>query len=146
MIYINNKINNVVVVDVIKVFNEFKMKKELEAKVDVKLTEMSVKIDSLSGLLKLAAQSGDKAKYDAINKDLYVLQQNSQQAYDISNKNINKQVWDRLNPMIKEYGKEQGFRIIVGANGMGAVIYNESDIDKTTELIGYVNNRYENGN
>lgn len=146
VLYVNNKVEKIVTVDVIKLFNEFKMKKDLEAKVDVQLQLYSVKIDSLSGMLKNAATNNDKNTYDLINKDLYQLQGEAQKAYEVSNKNINQQVWKRLNEMISEYGKVKGYRIIVGANGMGSVIYNDNSVDKTIDLINFVNGKYENGN
>lgn len=144
--YLNQKIDNVVVVDVIKVFNEFKMKKQLEDKVSIELDRYSIQIDSLTSLLEMSNKRQDDTKGEIIANEIYNLRSTAQRAYDISNKNINEQVWNRLNPMIKDFAKEGGYRIVIGANGMGTVLYNIEGVDRTEELIKFINNRYETGN
>ena len=51
-------------------------------------------------------------------------------------KNINEQVRDRLNPLIKDFAVKNNYRIVVGANGMGTVLYNADVVDITDKLIG----------
>lgn len=135
----------IIVVDVIKVFNDFEMKKELEAKVDVKFKEFTNQIDSTKALLEYAVQQNDSGRMKAINYQLGLMQQDAQRALEISNKNINEQVWKRLNPLIDAFGKEKGYKLIIGANGMGNVLYRKEYIDKTTDVIHFVNNAYNKG-
>lgn len=144
--YINTKVERVVVVDVIRVFNEFKLKKDLEKRVETPLSALSGQIDSMKALFENAQQRNDEKAVQSYGQDLYRLQQQAQGAYELSNKNINDQVWKRLNPLIDEFGKEHKYRVIIGANGMGSVLYNDKAIDETDDLIKFVNSKYEKGN
>ena len=40
--------------------------------------------------------------------------------------------------MIDDYGKEGGYRLIIGANGMGSVLYNDDYYDCTKEVVDFV--------
>jgi outer membrane protein len=144
--YTNTKVERVVVVDVIRVFDEFKLKKDLEKRVEAPLSALSGQIDSLKALFEQAQQRNDEKAVQGYGQDLYQLQQQAQNAYELSNKNINEQVWKRLNPLIDEFGKVNNYKVIIGANGMGSVLYNDKAIDRTDALIKYVNSKYEKGN
>ena len=135
-----------VVIDVIKVFNEFKLKKDLESRVAVKLNDFSAGIDSLKAVYSaLEKNKAGSETLHAVAANIDTLQSRAQRAYVISDKNINEQVWVRLNTLLNEYGAKNDYQLVIGANGMGTVLYNEKDIDKTEELIKFVNERYELG-
>lgn len=140
---INNKIDNIIVIDIIKVVNEFKMKKDLESKVEMRLHGYDAKLDSFKTSIEKINLEDEKVK-DVIN-NYRQLQLEAQNAYETSNKSINEQIWKRLNPLIDEFGKENRYKLVIGANGMGTVLYKDNSIDKTKELINYINRKYENG-
>lgn len=144
-IYTNSKVNNIVVIDVLKVVNEFEMKKNLESKVEVKLNELNSRLDSFKASIEKMDKDIESEKADEIIFRYRQMQEETQNAYEISNKNINEQVWKRLNPLIDQFGKEKKYRLIIGANGMGTVLYNEPVMDKSEELIQYINKKYESG-
>lgn len=143
--FLNKKIDNIIVVDVIKVLNEFKMKKDLEAKVEVRLAEYTNRLDSLKALLKITDEQSNKANFIKLASVYRNLEEEFQNTYEISNRTINEEVWKRLNPLIKEFGKENNYRLMIGANGMGTVLYNTDVVDKTGDLIKYINSKYEKG-
>lgn len=138
----------IAVVDAVKLFNSYKMKAELEAGTAGRLKFLAHQADSLKQAF--AVQSKVKGMPDTLMERLYVTFRKAEaaveQEYQQSNQSINEQVWKRLNPLIDEYGKARGFRLIIGANGMGSVLYNDDYYDKTQELTDYVNKKYENGN
>jgi outer membrane protein len=143
--YLNSKINKVVVIDAIKVFNEFKMKKDLEAKVEVKLKGYTEQLDSMKAIVDNALQRNDSATAIAVSGHLQSLQDEVSRAFQVSNQAINEQVWKRLNPLIDEYGKKEGYRVIIGANGMGSVLYKDDAVDRTGSVIKFINIKYEKG-
>ncbi len=143
---IDKKVNDIVIIDVIRVFNEFKMKKELESKVQVKLDAYTSKMDSVKALVEYAQSHNDSLRLKIITNYSYLLQQEAQDVYATSNRNINEQVWKRLNPMIDSYGEKNKCRAIIGANGMGTVLYKDKYIDHTEDVIKYINIKYEEGN
>lgn len=136
------QMKRVVVVDAIRLVNEFDLKKILEKEVAKKNQFYTEKLDSL----KYIIESSDAGKlkdnalilYDRIQNDLA-------SSVEISNQNINEQVWKRLNPLIDKFGKEYGYRTIIGANGMGSVLYIDGTMDITNALIKYVNKHYATG-
>lgn len=141
----NNK--KIAVVDAIKVFNAFKMKKELEDQSSGRLQYLGHVADSIK--TEITVRSKDKnVDTNAIKRIIDAYRQSESdfsQAYQETNQSINEQVWKRLNPLIDEYGKKKGLRLIIGANGMGAVLYNDDYYDNTQALIDFVNERYEKG-
>jgi outer membrane protein len=74
------------------------------------------------------------------------LQYNAKAQIEQSDKEVNEQIWKRINPVIDEFAKKNNFSIIIGGNGMGTVLYSNNAINVTTKLIEYANNKYENGN
>lgn len=145
MVYQNKKI---AVVDAIKLYNEFKMKKELEGHNRGRLQNLGTTVDSLNRLLK--AKGEDKSTPNAELQELYTYYMRAQQQLEGAageiNAEINEQVWIRLNPLIDAYGKAHNMRLIIGANGMGTVLYNDDYYDHTDAIIDYVNKEYEKGN
>lgn len=135
-----------VVIDIVKVFNEFNLKKDLEKRVEHRLNEYTNGIDSLKGVYTaLVNNHAEASALSGISTAIDTMQLRTQRAYEIGNKNINEQVWVRLNSLLTEYGDEHHYRLIIGANGMGTVLYNRKGLDKTEELIKFINSKYELG-
>ncbi len=134
----------IAVVDAVKLFNGFNMKKELEKEAEGKLKYFSAQVDSLEGQIKLANYGKDTAVRRSLIQKYLITKRELENQYSQSNQLINEMVWKRLNPLIDEYGKKEGFHLIIGANGMGSVLYNDNYFDKTEEVIQYVNKNYEN--
>lgn len=137
----------IAVVDVVKVFNGYKMKQELEAKAGVQLQYLTRIADSIKQDLTIKSKDG-KTPETAL-KELYKsyldARSNLEQAYQQSNETINEEVWKRLNPALDEYGKSHGLRLIIGANGRGSVLYNDDFYDRTDDVVDFVNDKYEKG-
>lgn len=132
----------IVVVDAIKLFNGFRMKQEMEQEVAVVLKSMNARCDSLATVLKAMESSGkdlDRSVLDAYRE----ARTGVDQQYESSNAEINQQVWKRLNIMLADFGKQRNYGVVVGANGMGSVLYNSETYDVTEEAIKFVNNAYE---
>ncbi len=135
-----------VVIDIVRVFNEFGLKKDLEHRVAMKLNELSSEADSLKAVyLAMQQQRKDPIQLAAMAADVDTAESRLQRAYVISDKNINEQVWQRLNSLLTEYGNQYDYSLVIGANGMGTVLFNRSELDKTEELIKFINRKYETG-
>ncbi len=145
MLWLNTRIEKVVVVDVVKLFNEFELKKETEKRMDEQLRLYKSKIDSIQAIAARAEKEKDEALLERSTQVLMQMTLEFQNAADVSAQNINEVVWKRLNPLIDEFGRERGYRIIIGANGMGSVLYNDQAVDRTAELIEFINKKYQNG-
>lgn len=138
-------IRRTAMVDVIKVLNSFSMKKDMEAGAEKDLLIISNRMDSLKGLLPQIQKSGNASSYQTAINQLNQWQEELQNLYAKSNETINTEVWKRLNPLIDEFAKGKNLQLLIGANGMGTVLYSNSSIDLTDELIVFVNSKYRKG-
>jgi outer membrane protein len=149
LLFIQKRDNKkIAVVDAIKLFNSYKMKMELEAKAAGSLRYLGNQADSLQKELEGKSKVKDvpKAELEGLYKTYMQARGLLEREYEQSNQSINEQVWKRLNPLIDEYGKKEGLRLIIGANGMGNVLYNDDYYDQTKEVIDFANKKYEAGN
>lgn len=128
---------NIVYVDTIKVFNEYKFKKELEKSTEHTLISAKQHLDSLAALYNAHPDN------QQLKQELYDADGRFSESYKQINKEINEQVWSKLNELVTQFGKERNCQLIIGANGMGTVLYGEPTIDATNDLIQYVNKNYE---
>ncbi len=134
------------VVDAVKLFNQFHMKKELEEQAKGKLDLISKRADSIGNRLQVVRATKNEQETVQLTNALNYLTQVMEAEYTKSNEEINTQVWKRLNPIISNYGKIKKMHLIVGANGMGSVLYMDDHYDVTDDLVRFVNKKYEEGN
>lgn len=52
-------------------------------------------------------------------------------------------IWARLQSYTQEYGKEKGYTIIVGSENKRNVLFADESVDVTSDLINYINKKYE---
>jgi outer membrane protein len=128
----------VVYVDIGKLVDGYKLKTDLEEQAAANLLRIRNVIDSLQ--LVHSLKSGP-----AIDSNIVRLQAEFDRYYKQSNDEMTREVWDRLNPAIEKFGIQNRYRVIVGANGTGSVLYGDEEADITEELINYVNLAYEKG-
>ncbi|RYD53619.1 MAG: OmpH family outer membrane protein [Sphingobacteriales bacterium] len=137
-----SKSKRVAVVDLVRLFDAFAMKKDLEQRAGIKLQALAQNIDSLQAIAQVQT-SGSGASF--FQGRLDSLRTDAQRAYQTANETISQQVWTRLNALMERYGKENGFDVLIGSNGMGTVLYAADAVNKTEEVIQYVNAKYETG-
>lgn len=151
VLYLMNekKEKKIAVVDAVRLFNDFNMKTELENLSKMELIAEGKKLDSIDKMLQLA-KAVDNTETEGNTRNLAYsynnLKNKLDEDYRQSNRDINEKVWKRLNPLLIEYGKQEGLHLIIGANGMGTVLYNDAFYDKTSEVIKFVNRKYAEGN
>ena len=130
----------IVYADAIKLFNGYKFKLDLEQSSQSSLNRLKNSLDSVSAIYKVNP-SDPQVQQLVMEK-----QEMLNQSYNKINKEINDKVWERLNPKIQEFGKSHHIDMMIGANGMGTLLYASDSWDITDELIKYVNENYEKGN
>ena len=60
-------------------------------------------------------------------------------------KEYDAQILRQLNQYVKDYGKEEGVDVILGATGQGNIMYCDEEMNITEEVIAYINERYHGG-
>ena len=141
-----SKRQDIAMIDAVRLFDAFNMKKELELKEKQKLETLSKQVDSVQNKLQMAKTSPSVDEATQLAQVVAVQKEKLRSEFDNSNREINEQVWKRLNPYLEDFGRAAGVHLIIGANGMGTVLYNDGFYDLTDKAIQFVNKRYEEGN
>ena len=142
MLYLKNTRKDVVYVDLAKMIDGYKYKRDMEELSKDKLLYIKNMIDSLKLIKNVAGNGG----VSTVDTQLARAEYSFNQYYVQSNQEITKKVWDRLNPVLLQYGEERKLEMVIGANGAGTLLYGSKGKDVTDDLITYINTRYEKGN
>src|ERR1035437_6758618 len=123
-------------------YNEFSLKKELEAKLLTVKNQRKTILDSLLLQLKLSSTELENSKDEKeirkfqLKKQAYLTKQKE---FDEDSQRLaeqySQQIWKQLNQFVNDYGKEYGYSFIHGATGDGALMYAQDKYDITKELI-----------
>lgn len=128
----------IVFIDIGKMQEAYKFKKDIEATGSQNLYKIQHSIDSLKMIYKAAPSR-------SLDSQIAYAQKAFEQYYTYTNQDITKKVWDRLNPLLEEFGKEKKYELVIGANGAGTVLYGNTKQDVTAEAIQFINTKYEKG-
>lgn len=151
--YLTGKNNlKVAYVKNIDLYNNFSLKKELENKLTTVKTQRKSILDSLLLELKVsssALQNADKRDEQQI-KSFELRKQNylaKQKEFDEDNERLtsqyNQEIWNQINELVSNYGKQKGYAFIYGATGNGGLMYAEEKYDVTDELKEFINETYK---
>ncbi|MBO9702039.1 MAG: OmpH family outer membrane protein [Sporocytophaga sp.] len=135
-----------------KVFTEFKLKKELET--DLKKLELAKQrdLDSLKAELEISynelnssskKSEKDISEFKVAHQQYYIREKQYNENYQRAADQYTQQVWKQLNSFIKEFGKQEGYDFVLGANGAGEIMYADENDDLTEKVLEYCNKRYE---
>ena len=127
------------VVDIIRLFNEYQLKVDMEVADRIMTTRKARELKSVRALIDLQKTSLPENEYRHYLRELDA---EYERVHMASNERINEAVWQQLNTLIKQYGKEHDVKVMVGANGMGSVMYYDEGYDITDKIIAYVNKAY----
>lgn len=140
-------------IEIAKVYDSFKMKKELGVKYDAVEMHRKKIIDSLELELKLLGNAYGEKQSEDIKKSYLKKKQDyliTKKQFEEDNAAVTQQytgqIFEQLNTYITEYGKEHGYRYIFGADGNGALMYASDSENITTEITAYVNSKYKGTN
>ena len=145
-------------VDISKVYNEFELKKECEGKYTHIENARKTILDSLEITLNMLSQrirsnhKKDKNELEAqiqefeLKRQDYLLKKkNFEEDNDRTAKKFDEEIWKQINQYVKDYGKENDYTFIFGAEGSGAVMYARETKNISEEVIKYINSKYKGG-
>ncbi|MCH8903120.1 MAG: OmpH family outer membrane protein [Bacteroidetes bacterium] len=142
--------NDVVYVNINKVFNDFQMKKELEAQLTSTQQSRKLILDSLEIQLRLMSseiESGNtdedlQHRYKSYGREYMLKSEKFQEDNQIQTSQYDQQIWSQMNQYIEDYRKAHNYKFILGANGEGVLMAADKEYDITDKIIEYVNERY----
>ncbi|MDY8138492.1 OmpH family outer membrane protein [Aquimarina sp. 2201CG5-10] len=135
--------SEIVYVDNVELFNDFNMSKDLGKINTEKMNVERKKMDSLYSIYSIFREQKNKEKTTELEKQLRAQDQELRKTKDFLSKDLNRKVWNRLNQYIKEYGETHKYKIVLGTQGNGNVMYAEEVINITSNVLIYANEKYE---
>lgn len=141
LLYNQFKKDKIVYVDNIELFSNFKMKTELEKKYkQVESIRKSI-LDSLYNEIRIFGSDNNEALVQMKRQFLI-----KKETFDKENAETmdqyNKEIWEQINEYTKQFGDENGYDYVLGANGQGVLMYAKSTKNVTKELSEYINQKY----
>ncbi|MNU79361.1 periplasmic chaperone [compost metagenome] len=137
----SNGSKQTVVIDNFKVFEKFELKKDYDKKIEKEFALEKASLDSMGNAFNTLKS---KFEVDALKKQFAMRKGQFDQKFQTISQQYTSEVYTRLNEYIKEYGKKNGYGIIIGSNGQGNVMYIDDAKDVTEELIKFINHKYSN--
>ena len=153
VIYLFTKKEKIVYVDSVVLFEEYKMKKDFQKRIELKKVAYQKILDSTKLGLKMQFESmvTRKVKEGTSEANNYL---RAEQLYFMKEKEYTEeietlsadyttQVWKQLNQYVKEYGEKNSYDFIFGAKGDGNLMHAKPSVDITESVLNYVNAKYE---
>lgn len=133
-----------------KVFNGFQYKKELEKELTAVQHRRKFIIDSLETEVKILSK---RMSTDAKNPELQARLEMAKEFYynkradfeDDEEKMVklyDEKIIAQLNSYVKQYGAENDFKMIYGANASGNIMYADTTLDITADVTDYINQKF----
>lgn len=141
-----------VYIDQLKLMANYQGIKDMKAKLDLRAKEWQTNLDSLSTELQDATKAWESIPVSAREPKIKaesILRAKQQQAlqykeaierkYKEEDQRISRELMNRINGFIKEYGESHGYRIIMAATQYGNIAYADSSLDITDEVLAGLN-------
>lgn len=151
--------SELVYVDVNEMLQGYKRTKIVRAEFEKKAATMKANVDSLMTGWQNELKAYEKERSKMTKKELELKQEllsNKQQQIGNYQQAIQKQLAEEdkkatqtvindINDFVKEYGKDKGYKIILGAVGNGNIMYAAEATNLTPKLIDLLNEEFEGG-
>jgi outer membrane protein len=136
--------------DATMVFQDFKMKKQLEQEFMSIESQRKNELDSLELRLKLLGSQIEQNATAELRKN-YSLQENNyyqkrEEYAEINEMLMNKynaQIWQRINQYAKEFGNQNNYTYIFGLTGNQGLLYAKENENITTSFLQFINDKYD---
>lgn len=137
---LEDKNPQIVYLDNVAVFSGFNLAKDLNKLHQKELIHQKKKVDSLVGLL----QADSKEEPMETQQRQFVFENNKlKEMGEYFQNEVSQQVWNRVNDYIQQYGKQNNYKIILGTQGNGNIMYGDKEVNITEAFIEYANKIYE---
>lgn len=93
-------------------------------------------IDSLTALLN---ESGDAVLISELIEKLNEREKNKFEKIDSCKLEYDRIIWKSLNSQLIDFGREEGFEFIFGANGSGTILFAKKSKNVTEDFVKFIN-------
>ncbi len=137
-------------VDATMVFQDFKMKKQLEQEYMSIESQRKNELDSIAIGLKLLGskieQNGSpelKSNYKMHERNYYQKQEEYAEINQLLMNKYNAQIWQRINQYAKEFGTQHNYAYIFGLTGEPALLHAKESENITPSFLQFINDKYD---
>ncbi|WP_299311233.1 OmpH family outer membrane protein [uncultured Aquimarina sp.] len=141
--FLSRSESTIAYVDNVTLFNGFNMSKDLGKINNGKIIKQKKKLDSLYTIYSIFKEQKNTEKATTLETQLRLEDQELRKINEYFSKEVSQQVWNRLNQYIKEYGESNQYRIILGTQGNGNIMFAREGVDITETVLEYANTKYE---
>lgn len=144
----NHQSKKLAYVNTTMLYDGFTLKKELEEKYSkVQLARQNL-LDSIKFKIQYLSLKGagmteaDKRQADELQRSYLYKEKEYAEANAATAQQYSDQIWKQINQYVDDYGKKQGYDLILGATGQGNIMFAREEDDITKEVSAYINRRY----
>ena len=137
--------------------NDYLEKKDIEAKLQTKISAYDKRRDSLSQAFQLEIKEAEVKARRMSQADLQKLQQELQQKEQLIAQRLkfeqqqiaqesqaqNDSLIKKVKAFVNDYGEKNGYDFILGSNEAGSVMYGNVDLDLTQTILEALNIAYK---
>lgn len=123
-------------------YESFEMSKEFKVKIDAVENKRKLILDSLK-LEVFKAEKISPQNYDYAKQLYFYKEQEFEKSNEQVKSQFNEQIWKQINQYLSDYGKENKYSYIYGANGDGSFMYVNENHNITEAVTLYINKKYK---
>lgn len=131
----------IVYIDNIKLFDGFNMTKEMKKVGEKEFNVRKIILDSLYSKLQSASVSESEKKM--LMPKFIQGKGELEQFNQIFAGEESLKIWSRIHDYVNQYSEENNYELIIGSSNKESVLFASKKNDKTTELLYYINKKYE---
>ncbi len=137
--------------------NDYQEKKDIEMKLQGKISAYEKRRDSLSQVFQLEVKEAELKSRKMSQANLQKLQQELQQKNQLITQRLqfeqqqisqesqsqNDSLIKRVRTFVEEYGNSNGYSFILGSNEAGSVMFGKEELDLTQTILKALNQAYK---
>ena len=153
-LYIGLNSDKVGIIDSNRLLNEYKGTKLAMAEFEQRSKILQANLDTLTEEFQNELKKFEIERSTMTDKEMSLYQEIlrnkqrqlkqysevTQKKIQEEDKSVTMRLLERVNQNIKEFGKENNYKFILGAKGDGGVLYGEEAIDITDQILDRLNN------
>ncbi len=142
--------NKTAYVDLTKVYQDFRYKKQLEQQLlnvdrqaQFLLDSMEVQLNGVAQLVSEKNQPSDQQRFQILQRNYTMTRQGLIDEQEAKAREYDEKIWKQLNQYLEDFARQGDYDFIIGANGDGTIVGGKPIYDLTHEITNYVNQRYD---
>ncbi|MBS1635849.1 MAG: OmpH family outer membrane protein [Bacteroidetes bacterium] len=148
---LNGRQQKIGYVELEAVYNDFQMKKELEAKFQNVsqlrqniLDSLKIEVNMLSSRIKSESDKENIQAFQLKRQEYLMKEQSFAQSNEETTAQYKSQIWKQLSQYIKQFGEQNKYQYILGFDAdNGALLYGNGGENVTDQVKLFVNNAYK---